>query len=1232
MVAAGTDAQEQEEDVKLQKDSKELLAEFTTSLPKFAWRQTSGHGNAQQKPRSYVDTRETDRLVLLLEPFQELPQLLDPHLQELIPALAHILLVCLQLNPSSEEPKSISRATNQRLIPLQRAICKILYTFCKIRGPKVIVRFLSTETKYIELLLSTIEAGVPADNEGPNEESNEEPVVQTSGWSWEERYIVLLWLSHLLLAPFSLASISSTNSTESKGQAIAGLSWSGNVPVLTRRVIALATRYLTVSSKDREAATVLLVRIAMRKDMQQLGVLDSLVKWALSQLCASSPGTSSYHSIGILSFLAGLLSSSVSTMDMDSYAYNILLLVQEISTSESAFCKEIRSSAVARKLVIKIIRTIAVLYLQNEQANSAEVVESAIGHMFDVISDPATPVRVAASKSLSVITMKLSPEFATQIVEEALGALSQNTSTKKCDSVTMRTRLDFSRVNAMEWHGLILTISHLTFRHSSPKSTLSDIVPTLIHALSFEQRSTSGHSTGINVRDAACYGLWSLVRRYSTEELLAIPAPASSASSAMTGSFAIADDSVIKSVARELIVSACLDPSGNIRRGSSAALQELIGRHPDIVEEGIALIQVIDYHAVAVRTRAMKDVVLAASKLSLSYAHALISGLLDWRGIGDSDDSVRRLAATVIGQLVAGPSLYGGHVQWSWFNEIIADLESIEIQSGSKIRAVEERQGRILSLAQIIKTLRPVMKKPSRDNIESIVPPTIDVDQPTITHLRVLLQEILTDPSLLQNVAARRQELIAEAVSQLINATYPMPVTDAIQAYVKGKSVRFLTEGLLGAAEISASDDVYDQQAHIKNLFQASTTTWLPHLDTAKALVEKWLARNEKEVMDAASEAAAGLLFLLDDTSRQAWIKSWATIVSKETPGRSGQNLGYLYAIFNAYPLAGELKQSINDAIHTRWRSTYDVDVRVTVLQRLACSDVLDTDAAAFSDLISEGLDDYTTDTRGDIGSLVRVEALNAADRMWQNSSSNEGLFRSICGKIIRLAAEKMDKVRTEAQKTTLRLCSQGSEFGQFSSSSREYFSFLLHLHTDDHRSSVPFESSWLVDMLEGYVGSADTGSEDLLRASRAALADFCDENADLVSSAMWEVLKRNEKNDRVLVPALEVMSFLFDIGAAQKTQLNWFNLYALLTRAHYQTGNVRKVEACIKVYGGLVEVYPKVLQKLTSLLGHPWPRIRNQAADTLFVVRGVGKGISWNNPPKVNKQNIEVLRKELQI
>jgi hypothetical protein len=61
----------------------------------------------------------------------------------------------------------------------------------------------------------------------------------------------------------------------------------------------------------------------------------------------------------------------------------------------------------------------------------------------------------------------------------------------------------------------------------------------------------------------------------------------------------------------------------------------------------------------------------------------------------------------------------------------------------------------------------------------------------------------------------------------------------------------------------------------------------------------------------------------------------------------------------------------------------------------------------------------------------------------------------------------------------------------------------------------------------------------------------------------------------------------------------------------------VRKLEASIKVYGGLLEVYPEAIQKLSSMLLHPFPKVRDHVADLLFVKRGVGKGVDWTKAGK---------------
>jgi tubulin-specific chaperone D len=71
----------------------------------------------------------------------------------------------------------------------------------------------------------------------------------------------------------------------------------------------------------------------------------------------------------------------------------------------------------------------------------------------------------------------------------------------------------------------------------------------------------------------------------------------------------------------------------------------------------------------------------------------------------------------------------------------------------------------------------------------------------------------------------------------------------------------------------------------------------------------------------------------------------------------------------------------------------------------------------------------------------------------------------------------------------------------------------------------------------------------------------------------------------------------------------------------------VRKLEAAIKVYGGLLGVYPETIQKLTSMLLHPFPKVRDHVADILFVKKGIGKGVDWR---KAGKGDLNHLLEEL--
>jgi hypothetical protein len=1040
------DAPEDDLDIKLQKISGDLIADFDKSLGPFLRKQDGAAGPGAV--RSRVRTRETDRLVSsvslpfffssktiktntiqLLDPFQELPQLLDPYLPKWLPALGDAYLEYHLTTrtrtrtygrhnhlPATAAGGASPAAGNSRadlLMPLPRAISKLLYTFCKIRGEKVVVRFLSNEARYLEVVLAALEgaekgavvttaavgssadegvAGGAADGVAGGGSGNEGASVQ---WTWEERYVALLWLSHLMLAPFDLASMSSHEMEDEEGLApVEGLTWPVGLPSITTRILPLAIKYLASPGKERDASRVLLVRVSMRRDMQQLGVLDALVHWALAALRPPSGGEAAertpYHYIGVLSFLAGILASSADTSDMDRYLTTIFQVVHGIA-AEGDKTGSMMASALARKTMIKVIRAVAVLILRNQQdMEGMEIVETTIGFLLESLADNDTPVRFAASKALSIITLKLDEDMASQVVEAVHESLNKNVLRVKNRSgdAAAAPKKDLSMVDPLEWHGLMLTLSHLLYRRSPPAENLADIVQALLMGLSFERRSISGSSTGANVRDAACFGIWALARRYTTSELLAVPT-ASLILDARPGV------SILQIIATGLVTAACLDPSGNIRRGSSAALQELIGRHPDTVEKGIWVVQTVDYHAVALRSRALQDVALGVTKLSGQYGEAILDGLLGWRGVGDAETASRRAAGVSYGMITAELS--------STSSDPIQRLtQSVSLVLGRikslEARQVEERHGLFFSLAAVLDALPAAAGTQRTAMLDELVQLSLDA-----------LLEILKD---CDTKTYRKPELIAEAASRLIISSFPV-----LQAATSTTAI------LLPGHSLSSKSG-----AELAKLVD-SVGTRTEKLSTFVALVrsnlQKWLVWPDLDITVAASEAAVVLNIFCTSTERDEAIRGWVDAARERQSSKTRTTSGHFSALAAVYPLASTLalerdKTLICDAVTERWRNDVWTDTRACILQSLTGSDLLRQNTGVFLGLVAEGLDDYTTTARGDVGSHVRFEAIRATKSLWERLDEGEEtrgqLVSALFLRILRLAAEKLDRVRAEAQ------------------------------------------------------------------------------------------------------------------------------------------------------------------------------------------------------------------------
>ncbi|KAK2808305.1 hypothetical protein FQN50_004864 [Emmonsiellopsis sp. PD_5] len=79
------------------------------------------------------------------------------------------------------------------------------------------------------------------------------------------------------------------------------------------------------------------------------------------------------------------------------------------------------------------------------------------------------------------------------------------------------------------------------------------------------------------------------------------------------------------------------------------------------------------------------------------------------------------------------------------------------------------------------------------------------------------------------------------------------------------------------------------------------------------------------------------------------------------------------------------------------------------------------------------------------------------------------------------------------------------------------------------------------------------------------------------------------------------------------------------------------RMEAAIKVYALLWRINVMrgdVTKKFTSMLLHPYPKIRTVAADYLYVETHIDemKGEDWSGPPKELKGRVEDLRRVLAV
>jgi tubulin-specific chaperone D len=981
-----------------------------------------------------------------------------------------------------------------------------------------------------------------------------------------------------MLTPFDLRSISPVRSANDTNP----------FPTLAERSFTIGVHSITSSTKAQDAAAILLLRLVTRPDIVpfQSIICDPLMDLLVDGR-SSDAQSIIYERLGPLRYCAGC-AKSVELADM------IPRIYEACWTLINAIDSPVATNAVGKKMAIKIFRNTVITALHSTSNHASllplltesTLVEDVIDYLLRSLGDRDTPVRYAAAKALSRLVLELDPAMGCEVVQAVLDSFME-------DMPKGDRSLDFRTANALRWHGLTLALGHILFKRSATVNRVPDIVKALVSALQFEQRTATGSSVGTNVRDAANFGFWALSRRYSTDELLSVDTKNLKSLLPATG-----HQSIIQALAIQLVLASCLDPVGNIRRGSSAALQEMVGRHPDQVTEGISLVQIVDYQAVSLRHRAMVDVagrVVDLADPQMEYWTALVDGLFGWRGLGSSDVSSRRSAAAAFAQFSKARDVALAQlmrvVKQRWFSQ--------------PTNSCEENHGFMLSMAALIDEANALDKIVDiQDDI--LAPPALNSisDRITTSCYKLGLREL---QSAVPVAAAKLLTALCSITSnsEIVKKSGSNKMTTLCQNVTRG------LQSLLDRRELAIQDEI-PALVHAYEAFRR-TISQPVRRDEADALVQKVARHGSQGTLHAACSAIA-----------------LGAFAARYDDGLNGQDSIAAVAVL----------ADLVHAANVDWRVIGVKALRLAI-EPLQTKDSVDSGlAATLIDAVHRGLNDYTIDERGDVGSLVRLQAIECTSCILSKPvfADRIELVDLLRGDIYRLSLEKLDRVRLEAAKCRARHLDLQCDITDVSSvSSKAYFSMALaplcsHGPSWQHRC-----------VLEGSISCAGITSEPILQASRSALVHILDdlEPAQLkdmlsVYSAILKALVLESSNN--VQAALDLLAFLLDMQLPQRlvdSDFKWLNLLSAVQKSHFKSNDIPKILAAVQAYRGLAEVPPirgEVLKKLITMLRtNPYPRVRVEVAEALFLATKNEslKAINWMQPTNANTSVARQLQDE---
>ncbi|KAJ2335714.1 hypothetical protein GGI00_001220, partial [Coemansia sp. RSA 2681] len=474
------------------------------------------------------EERMIREMCAMLELYQEQPTCLDPYLERIVSRLMAVVEEYVQAyHESTTGPASAlvdsTPAPNISVSATRlNGVFELVYTLCKVRGYKVVLRFFPHSVADVEPVFATLWRHT----------------ANLAGSSWTARYVMLIWLSLLSMVPFDLESIDSGTANLPQLSPHAGLEIEGMA--LVGKWVELGKYYLRRPGCDMEGAAVMLARLLSRKDTSA-ALQPAFIAWATHEISDAASG-----------------------------------YVGTASGDDSSSKKGLAIGAVLR--INGALRVLCHLFLAMDSADS---LRGEIGPLLDVLQSDAfeqhSVTRKLATKAAQRLALLVLPSLSAARRSDARPSARANLGAQASTN-SYAGSTDFGTV-ALSADNEVSASPDTVLEISEEVETCIGVLLQRLHdkGLTYEiQRGD--YSVGSNVRDAACYVMWSFARV---------------SDAATKGLFG----EMRTMLATALVSVAVFDREPNVRRAASAAFQEHVGRH-SAFPHGISVLQLADFFSV----------------------------------------------------------------------------------------------------------------------------------------------------------------------------------------------------------------------------------------------------------------------------------------------------------------------------------------------------------------------------------------------------------------------------------------------------------------------------------------------------------------------------------------------------------------------------------------------------------------------------------------------------------